>query len=453
MRPTLVHQGSLVRVWRRCLWAGFVAVAGCHGPSPTPTEPSSGPVEAQASRAPPAAVRTAPDEPPALTPRPNVTVPPMQRVVPIASPFPLGTIVVRPTNYPPPIVLFTDEDAAMRAGVAAALTRLGHAVAPPARVEQIEHAAAQGQLLLEDLQVCRSPLSPAEVAHRYFDRLPTAELDASCADQCTVVVTTSPPLVADGEEYADTYTSLAFKHGHDPRAWIRAAKSVKKRTLDTGIVGYVGGLVSSHPPPIMVSSVDSIGPWAEAPNRDSFEALGRSLQGCARTNRHTAFSWLVQLSVARNGKVQRCLATSDHAQALPSNATCVCSAMQELQFPNGRSGRRVRVDARDTGRFADEAVGFKMLQAGTEPWVRRLEQSTVLADCEATLGRTAGLTATAVLDLDPDGSIHHAQVIGDITTMPAMQWARCLVRSLPAVRLPCRPPGIDQLQVTVTTAK
>ena len=430
----------------------MAAAAACRGPTPTPAKPSGNAADAPLTKARPTEVQSAATDSRVRTAGPGPTAPPLQQIVPIASPFAAGTVVVGPVSHQVPIVLFPDESAEVRAGVAAALTRLGHRVAPPLEVSRIERAAAHGQLMLEEFQSCRSPLSPAEVAQRYFGALPSAEAELSCVDDCVASVTVSAPVIPDDGKYLNAYTSLEFTRGHDPRAWVKATDSLKDRHVGVGGLGS-GGLFSSHPPPIMFTSVNSIGPWAATPDRSTFRALGDSVHGCAQTNRHTRFDWLIQLSVAASGKVLRCLATSEHAQALPINAACLCSMIEALRFSSGRSGRRVRATARDSGSFVDKDAGFDMLQPGTEPWVRRLHESTVLADCRATVPNTAGLSATAVLDLEPDGSITNVEIVGDITTMPAMQWASCLVRSIPTVRLPCRPPGIDQLQVGVTTAK
>ena len=76
----------------------------------------------------------------------------------------------------------------------------------------------------------------------------------------------------------------------------------------------------------------------------------------------------------------------------------------------------------------------------------RLHQSSALDVClEGT--PIEGFAATVVLALAADGAIEDVEVFGDIDTPPTVALSSCLVAELGTVAMPCRPPGIEVLQV------
>lgn len=152
------------------------------------------------------------------------------------------------------------------------------------------------------------------------------------------------------------------------------------------------------------------------------------------------------MSVDARGDVSRCVATSEHTQARPADGACLCNALELLEIPAGPPGRRFRVTAVDEGGFRGAGLRLELVQPGTEPWLRRLDEAPALAHCmNAELPPT--LDARVTLALAPDGSVTDVRVDGDITTSPAIALAQCLVKELRLVPLPCRPPGIDRLQL------
>ena len=357
-------------------------------------------------------------------------------------PYAEDAVVVLPVATVSPVVLFPDERAAIRRRVARRLTKLGHEVVPIEELERIEAAAADRRLALEADATCRAPLSSEDVHARYFSNMRTASLDAGCDDDCALAIVVEDPSDPNALE---TY-SADVARGWDPGAWKRAATRLEQ--TDTSIWGGVGGMVaSSHPPPIMFSAPDHIGPWTEPPDAEAFFALEDKTKGCGHPDENVALSWTVALEIDAAGRVERCEAETEHSRARVSEAQCICEAANTLQLPTGKSGRRVRVEAIDSGNHARTFV--RDIQLKTESWVTRLGESGAPSKCESELTRTERLEATAVLSLTPDGSVQRVELFGPIDDAPTMRWARCLVHEWSSLELPCAPPGIEQLQATV----
>lgn len=368
--------------------------------------------------------------------------PPPQALVPIELPFPPQAFVIRPLHEQPPVVLFPDEADAVRRRVAKALVARGHEVVPVTELERIEAAAAAGRLVLEGDQQCRAPLLPDELVARYFASRPYVELDAACFDSCQLKVDLRDPA---REDFAVGYVSRTVAKPHDPKAWL----AVAGRLHESGAWGMVGlGMTGmSHPPPVRFEFPQGIGPWGKSPIEEaSLQAAERRAAGCAHPAPELGFRYTLRASVSAAGDVSRCVATSDHTMARPLDAACLCDALGALALPPGHAGRRFRVTAVDEGGFRGPQAAFERLQPGTEPWLRRLDEAPALARCLAA-DTPPALTATVTLALAPDGGVQDVRIDGDITTPPTIRFARCMVQELRLVPLPCRPPGVDALQL------
>ena len=361
----------------------------------------------------------------------------------IETPFSPEAIVVAPVEDQSPVVLFDDEAQRIRRRVAARLSVLGYEVVPFEELERIEAAAASGRLVLEGDRKCRAPLSRREVAARYFADAPTADTTTSCADDCFLQV-----LLANLKP-TDTSVALISREvhrSHDPAAWVKAADSVADRGGTFGLIG-LGGFGSSHPPPIMFGTPEPFGPWAKAPDGTEFNAIQADVNTCAHPDVHTGFTWWLRVAVATTGRVSRCSAVSDHTQARPSDAECLCGFVETVKYPRGKAFRRYRVQAIDDGGFRPDDRSFRLVQAGTEVWVARLTEAPALSVCE-TRGAPPTTPGTRVeVDVLPDGAIAGVRVHGDITTTQSIAWAQCITEELPKIALPCSPPGIDTLHL------
>lgn len=358
-------------------------------------------------------------------------------------PYSANAVVVLPVATSIPVVLFPEERAAIRRRVARRLAKLGYEVVPIGDLERIEASAADRRLVLEGDAICRAPLSREDVHARYFTNSRTASVDAGCFDDdCELSVTVEDPRDPD----AVVSYSAGVAHGAQPVAWKRAA--ARFDVTDTGAWGGIGGMVSSsHPPPIMFTAPDHIGPWVEPPDAEAFFALEQKTNGCGHPDPNVAMTWTVGLAVDADGGVGRCEAETEHSRAGASGPDCLCEAATTLHFPAGKPGRRVRVEAIDSGSHARTVV--RTVQLETESWVTRLQESGATEKCEPELRRTEPLEVTAVLELTPDGSVEKVELFGGIDDAPTMQWARCLVHEWSSLELPCAPPGIEQLQATV----
>lgn len=363
-----------------------------------------------------------------------------QAWVPIELPFSPQALVIRPVRDVPAVVLFPDEGDAIRRGVAKALTARGYELVAVEELERIEAAAARGYLVLEGDQVCRAPLRPEDLIARYFSTRRFVEVEAGCFDGCRLQVSIQDP--ADPDFY-EGFASRRVSRGHDPRAWIAVAGRLREEGGWGGIGMGMTGM--SHPPPIRFDFPQGIGPWATPIEEESFVEAEARAASCAHPDPLVGFTYEVRASVDRRGHLSRCLATTEHTMARDVDGACVCEALQALPLPTGPSGRRFRVQAVDDGGFRGSDTTLQLVQAGTEAWIRRLNESPAIDRCLGVVSLPEGLTATVTLGMDPDGAVTEVRIDGDITTQPTMQFASCMVQELRTVALPCRPPGIERL--------
>lgn len=432
-------------------WFLGVLALGCL-PAPTPAvAPSGAPsgepeavAEADAPATPsPLPERSSPPPPRVQEPRAQAEPPPLQSVVPIELGFPADAIVVGELADGWPITLFDDEKDAVRRAAATWLKRRRLDVVPVDRLLEAEAAAAQGRLLFEDDLQCRSRLSRVELRDRYFPRARYVAMEALCEDECRLIATIVD--LTEPDSWVD-FTSARVRAAHDPAAWTRATRALAPRSV--GLIGTVFGIgMSSHPPPITFDAVGTIGPWAGSPTLEEAGVAVADSSRCAHPDPLVGLTWSLRAAVNRAGQVERCTATSASSRAEATAGQCLCDLLSSAKFASGRSGRRLRVEAHDTPRFLREIPELTPLQPGTEVWVRRLVDSRVTEVCESASTLPAGFEATLALRLAEDGALEQAEVFGPIADLVTIRWASCMVRELATVPLPCRPPGIDTLQV------
>lgn len=368
-----------------------------------------------------------------------------QSLVPIATSFSSTALLVQPVHDASPVVLFPDERAAMRRRAGKVLADQRVELVPVPELERIESAAAEGRLVLEGDQRCRAPLTPDEVASRYFPGRPRLRVSAECFDDCRLRVT-----VDDPPKYDDmrAWESPKVTRAYDPKAWLAAAGRL--RATDALGIGGLGLFGTSHAPPVQFFAPVGVGPWSEGQPEDApFSALESTIASCAHPDPQVGFMWQVRASVDRRGSVTRCVAEADHTLAHVAGAGCLCAAVETLRFPAGAAGRRLRVEALDDGGTGPGAR-LELVQPGTEAWVTRLQEAPALARCLLANPLPDMLATRVLLSLAPDGAIESVRIDGDITTPARMALASCLVQELRTVPLPCRPPGIDALHVSLT---
>jgi len=298
------------------------------------------------------------------------------------------------------------------------------------------------ELVLEDDAICRRRLSSADVYARYFSQHRTASVGAACFGGCDLTISVEDPRDPD---LLETYAA-EVERAWDPGEWKRAAGRASKTNIGTW--GGVGGMVSSsHPPTIMFTAPEHIGPWEQSPDPAPIYGLELATESCGHPDPNVSLTWTIALDVGPAGDVRRCEVATEHSRARDSDGACLCDAANALEFPAGKPGRRLRVDGIDSGALPRTVV--RSVQLGTEPWVRRVEESSAMARCEPELERADLFEVTAVLSLAPEGSVTSVELFGPIDDAPTMRWARCLVQEWGSLELPCAPPGIDQLHVTV----
>ncbi len=435
--------------WLHPVVAAVCFTGGCRARTNPPSEESVAPIASSPSPA--KTPQMAHDEPDAVSPESSpapVTVrdpPALQERSPLKSPFSAESIVVMPTTDSTPVVLFADEKLRIRRKVASLLKRRRHPVASLDELRRIEDAAAIGRLVLEDDRRCRSPLTHDELIDRYLSAAATADVLATCYDGCVLQVMVEPPEDDDGETDDGAYfgyVSGTIRTPTDPRAWTVA----RFRPSDAFIGGVGGGIISSHPPPIMFGVVGSIGPWSAEPDRSLLEQQA-DVDRCAHPDPKPRFEWTVRLAIGTSGRIERCEATSDDHRARPSDADCLCAGLEPVRFAEGSRGRRLRVTATDTGAFTTSAMHWAPLQRGTDVWIERITSAFVLDTCLDEASPDGEFTPTVAMSLEPDGTMTNVEVFGEVQTSARMKFSACLVRELPRVPLPCAPPGIDTLQV------
>ena len=356
-------------------------------------------------------------------------------------------VVILPVEDFPPVVLFPDELAELRRRVGESVAARGWSVVPVAELERIEAAAAQGRLVLEGDLACRAPLTHDELMARYFGRNASALVEVACFATCWLQVS-----IDDGPEgdLDVTFVGPRVTKPHDPAAWIRSARSLEEGLAGIAGVGVPGS--TSPAPPVTFERVVGIGPWRTPPSGARLEALAPQVARCGHPDPHVGLTWIVKAELGPDGRIDRCSARSEHPSARVVDGECLCQSIETLRHPAGPAGRRLWAEARDEQEaFADDQA-FELLQPGTEGWVRRLDESRAVAACLQQQPLDAAIDVTVVLDLAPDGEIDRAQVFGELSSLPRMRFAGCLVRELAPVALPCRPPGIEQLQVRLRLA-
>ncbi len=437
---------TAVRIAIACV----LAAGGCHQPT---TNPATVPQVVPSADARPAVVAEAPNDgesrltstpsestEPAPTPMPPP--PPVQAVVPIELPFSADAIVINPVLAQSPVVLFDDEASVVRHRVARYLRRRGSAVISISKLERIEAAAEQGRLVLENDQICRTPLSRSEVSARYFDGFRRATINAECFEGCSLGAYVVDPADPDNPR---VHVSGEIRRPHDPRSWANA----KLRPHGFGMWGGVwGGLVgSSHPPAIMFSTPEPIGPWETPPSWDVLNAVESETSACAHPHPDVGFTIDMRIAVDTTGQITRCAAHSEHSMARAVDARCLCETISDVRFSAGAKGRRMRVLALDDFGFTSGPIRFERIQPGTDSWVTRLQDSPVRDICAREGLPPNDLEATVTLRLAADGTVHEVGIFGPIDTAPRIDLARCLARELRTVDLPCRPPGVDTIHV------
>lgn len=429
----------------------MVVLAGCRVQEPgPPSEPAiaqggvARPVEAASREAALEPTLPAIESSPEPEPEPARPEPVPQTVVPIATSFSTSALVMKPMHDGSPVVLFPDERAAIRRRAGEVLAAQRVELVPVPELERIEAAAAAGRLVLEGDQRCRAPLSPDEVAARYFPGRPRLTVAAECFDHCRLRV-----MVDDPPKYEDmrTWESPKVTRSHDPKAWLAAASRL--RATEAMGIGGLGLFGTSHAPPVQFFAPVGVGPWAAGqPEEAPFGALEGTVASCSHPDPLVGFMWQVRASVDRRGTVTRCVAEADHSLAHAAGAECLCAAVGTIAFPAGAAGRRLRVEALDDGGSGRNAR-LELVQPGTEAWVTRLQDAPALARCIDANPQPGLLAARVTLALAPDGAVETVRVDGDITTMASMGLASCLVQELRTVPLPCRPPGIDALHLSL----
>jgi hypothetical protein len=378
------------------------------------------------------------------TSTPTEPPPPLDVLTPIPAPFPADALVLSFPVDGPFSTLFPEELTALRRRVATWLVARGHPIIPIAELERIEAAAAAGTLVLEHDQRCRAPLSRAELDRRAFADRPHAAIQASCsdADHCTLQVDT---LDAKGKTL-EGFSSTVVRRPEDPAAWLRAVDTLGE--LRFGSIG-LGMFGSSHPPPVQFQPPEAVGPWRSAPTRDPFAAIEGPAAGCAHPDPIVGMSWMLRAAIDRTGALARCTAESDSPSARAADGECLCRTIAGIDFGAGKAGRRLRVAAVDDD-SRSFTPGFAVVQPGTDAWVARLNEGGVVHRCiTSTQVATPAGGLDVALRLLPDGTIDDVRIDGALTQQDHMRLARCLVQSLPAVPLPCAPPGIRTLHARV----
>ncbi|MBL8944472.1 MAG: hypothetical protein JNK45_15035, partial [Myxococcales bacterium] len=370
--------------------------------------------------------------------------PPLDVLTPIATPFAADALVVSFPIDGPIATLFPEELTALRRRVATWLVAHGHPIIPIAELERIEAAAAAGTLALEHDQRCVTPPSRAELDRRAFAAHPHAVIQASCdyGGQCSLQVDT---LDAKGNAL-EGFSSTAVRRPEDPAAWLRAVDTLGELRFGSIGLGMIG---TGHPPPIQFQPPEGVGPWRHAPALETFTAIEGPASGCAHSDPIVGMSWTLRAAVDRTGALSRCTAEPDSILARASDGECLCRTIGAIDFGAAKAGRRLRVVAVDHDSLSF-SPSFAVVQPGTDDWIVRLHLSGVVQRC-VTSTQVApppgGLDVA--LTLLPDGTIDDVRIDGALTQQDHMRLARCIVQALPAVALPCAPPGIRTLHARV----
>lgn len=381
---------------------------------------------------------------PTVTAAPSEPPPPLDVLTPIPAPFPADALVVSLPVDGPFATLFPEELTALRRRVATWLVARGHPIIPIAELERIEAAAAAGILALEHDQRCVTPPSRAELDRRAFAAQPHAAIQAACDfdGHCMLQVDT---IDAKGN-HLEGFSSARVRRPEDPAAWLSAVDTLGD--LRFGAIG-LGMFGTGHPPPIQFQNPEAVGAWRRAPTLETFTAVEGIAAGCAHPDPIVGMSWTLRAAVDRTGALSRCTAESDSPSARPADGECLCRTVAGIDFGAGKPGRRMRVAAVDHDSLTT-SPSFAVVQPGTDDWIVRLHEGGVVQRC-VTSTQVApppgGLDVA--LTLLPDGTIDDVRIDGALTQQDHMRLARCVVQALPAVALPCAPPGIRTLHARV----
>lgn len=363
-----------------------------------------------------------------------------QTMVPVPPPFPARLGVLEPPDDWSPVVLFADETVAVRRRVAEQLERRGRRLVPFEELERIEAAAAEGRLVLEDDRRCRVPLTHRDLRARYFPTNPRVLPSIFCLEDCRMYVSASR---GEGEqwEHLYEYSSGVVRDPHEPSSWSK----VRLRKTGGVVGGVVGGMMGGALPVMRFDVPESIGPWRDPPGPLHGEQTRAAR--CVHPDPRLEIVWQLRLAVEADGSIGRCEATSGHPEALSASAGCLCDVLEEVRYPKGKPGRRLRLVATDDGHQGFSGYVLDEIQAGTDAWIERVRQAAVLERCIEMAPPPRDFEATLVLGVRPDGEVHDVRVFGEIDTPLEIDFARCMVGELPTVSLPCAPPGIDELQI------
>ncbi len=431
-----------VRWWLAVAMVGLGCRGGGSDGGPRPTAPpATARVQPPEPRSPPSVAQTteaAPEAVPETIPAPAE----LATWVPVSVPYPPDAVVVGPVRDALPVALFPEELAGVRRRVVAQLEALDFEVVPIAELERIEAAAAQGQLVLEDDQRCEVPLTPQEVAERYFATHRHAFVYATCSLDCKVSVLVGRN---DDERPMSRFASAPIQAPHDPSKWTQ----VTLRPAGTGVVWGVGGLSGSPNEGVTLIGVDLVGPWRGESTDPISNALGDDRRRCANPDGRVHVEWTLIASVDRRGSIDRCVARSAQLGGREADGQCLCDQVRTADLGPGRRGRRLRIQVLDQGSNLEDWTRLEPLQPGTEAWSRRLRAMPGVVDCLEMAKVRSPWSGTAVLPLSKSGRVGEVELLGDVTTPSVINFARCLVRELRNVALPCRPPGIDELRVGV----
>jgi len=344
------------------------------------------------------------------------------------------------------VTLFLDERRELRAAIAAALAREGHSVVPVADLERVESAAAKGVLEPEGGRKCRAALTRAEVQHRYFSDERIAETSATCKDGCRLNVSLE---AAEGMPDPDTvWETSDVPRPEDPRSWIAAAE--KLRTTDRrGTV--LGGLRVDSGPDMEFLLPRKVGPWTEALDQRLFSDVEPALERCEVPGLGEMVVHDVRAAVGPDGAITRCEAELGATAPLagPDLGECICDVVRQVKLAPGAAGRRFHIPVIQRTNLFRPPVHVQMTseQAGTEDWIERLSRSEALDRCLADARPDTTGAFTIELPLAEDGSIGTVKIDGDVGGGRIVGFAKCLIRDLPKVELPCRPRGLTELRV------
>jgi hypothetical protein len=418
-----------------------VVALSCRAAAPSP--PVAAPTADATAPATPPIVTTEP-LPEAPSPPPARTLPAPQVLTPTVLPWPADAIYVEAPVDDRLLALFPDERAEIRRVVARSLERRGAKVIPIAKLEHIEQAAATGVLTLDGDRRCSAPLLPSEVARRWFATSPHAAVTARCDndDVCALEVFITGPVGA-----STVFTSKPVRRREDPKAWIAAARSLHES--EEVLIGLSLSGTGGPMPAVRFDEPTGIGTWAAEPDTALFTALEPSVAACAHPDPLVGMQWTIRTAIARTGKVDRCVAETDHLLARPADATCLCDAVRTIVFPRGAAGRRLRVDAFDDGEHAFTGAVFTVVQPGTDVWIERLRAAPILRRCTSTAPLKGGFGFDVEITLANGGAVTDVFVGGDVTTPERMRFAACIVDNLGAMTFPCAPPGITALRTKI----